>query len=48
MNRHSGLINKRLRPKNLLVWLNLARFINKSGISETSENLQISAIFDVF
>ena len=47
-NRHSGLTNKRLRPKNLPVWLNLARFINKYGISEINENLQIIATFDVF
>ena len=47
-NRHSGLINKRLGPKNLPVWLNLARFINKSGKSAIIKNLQISATFDVF
>ena len=47
-NRHSGLINKRLRPKNLPVWLNLARFINKSGNIKVIENMHLRATFDVF
>jgi hypothetical protein len=34
--------------KSRLVPVNLARFINKCGISEINENLQISATFDVF
>ena len=41
-------MNKRLRPKNLHVWLNLARFINKSGNFEINENMDLSATFDVF
>lgn len=47
-NRNSGLINKRLRPKKASVWLNLARFINKSGNSGTIENMHLSATFDGF
>jgi hypothetical protein len=46
--RHSALINKRLRPKNASVCLNLARFINKSGKYRNIENMHLSAIFDGF
>lgn len=48
VNRYSGLINKRLRPKKASVWLNLARFINRSGNSRTIENMHLSPTFDGF